>query len=160
MIRYVTGNLLVAHVEALVSAVNTVGVMGKGIALQFKETFPENFLAYEDACRCGAVAIGRMFVTETGRLDGPRWIINFPTKKDWRHASKLEYVRSGLIDLVRIIRERGMKSIALPALGCGQGGLDWAQVNHVIDGALADLSDVDVLVYRPKHENEATFTRL
>ncbi len=148
MIRYATGDLLRADVQALVNAVNTVGVMGKGIALQFKEAFPENLLAYEDACRRGVVEIGRMFVTETGHLDGPRWIINFPTKKDWRHPSKMEYVSLGLVDLVRVIHERGIKSIALPALGCGLGGLDWIEVKQAIEAALSGLPEVDVRIYR------------
>ena len=149
MIRYTTGNLLLADVEALVNTVNTVGVMGKGVALQFKETFPHNFHAYEKACTRGEVQIGRMFVTETGRLDGPRWIINFPTKKNWRHPSKLDYVRVGLADLVRVIRERHIKSVALPPLGCGYGGLNWPQVKQAIEATLAQLPDVDVMVYPP-----------
>jgi O-acetyl-ADP-ribose deacetylase (regulator of RNase III) len=149
VIQYATGNLLRADVEALVNAVNTVGVMGKGVALQFKDAFPDNFLAYEDACRRGAVEIGRMFVTETGRLEGPRWIINFPTKKDWRHPSKIEYVSLGLTDLVRVIRERGIKSVALPALGCGLGGLDWSEVKQAIEAALGNLPDVDARIYQP-----------
>ena len=156
MIRYATGNLLLADVEALVNTVNTVGVMGKGVALQFKDAFPQNFHAYEEACKRGDMQIGRMFVTETGRLDGPRWIINFPTKKEWRHPSKLEYIRAGLSDLVRVIRERGIKSIALPPLGCGYGGLDWTQVKQAIEAAFAELSDVDVLVYPPTDEYQAT----
>lgn len=150
MIQYATGNLLRADVEALVNAVNTVGVMGKGVALQFKEAFPENFLAYEDACRRGAVEIGRMFVTETGNLERPRWIINFPTKKDWRHSSKIEYVNLGLADLVRVIRERVIKSVALPALGCGLGGLDWSEVKQAIEAALGNLPDLDARIFQPK----------
>ena len=149
MIRYASGNLLLADVEALVNTVNTVGVMGKGLALQFKEAFPQNFLAYEYACKHGDVVIGRMFVTETSRVVGPRWIINFPTKQNWRDPSRLEYVREGLHDLVRVIRERGIKRVALPPLGCGYGGLDWAQVKREIEGDLIDLSDVDVLLYQP-----------
>lgn len=156
MIRYATGNLLLADVEALVNTVNTVGVMGKGVALQFKDAFPNNFHAYEEACKRGEVQIGRMFVTETGRLDGPRWIINFPTKKEWRHPSKLEYVRAGLNDLVKVIQERGIKSIALPPLGCGYGGLDWAQVKQAIDDATGDLSGVEVVVYPPTDAYQAT----
>lgn len=154
MIRYATGNLLLANVEALINTVNTVGVMGKGLALQFKEAFPENFHAYEEACERGEVQIGRMFVTETGRLDGPRWIINFPTKKEWRHPSKLEYVRAGLADLVRVIRERGIESIALPALGCGLGGLDWIEVRQAIETALRDLPELDAWIYHPTEKRQ------
>jgi O-acetyl-ADP-ribose deacetylase (regulator of RNase III) len=149
MIRYAAGNLLLADVDALVNTVNTVGVMGKGVALQFKEAFPANFFAYEEACKRGEAQIGKMFVTETGRLDGPRWIINFPTKKDWRHPSKLEYVRAGLVDLVNVVREREIRSIALPPLGCGHGGLDWAQVKQAIEAAMADLPEVEAVVFQP-----------
>lgn len=156
MIRYATGNLLLADAEALVNTVNTVGVMGKGIALQFKEAFPTNFYAYEEASKRHQVEIGKMFVTETGRFDGPKWIINFPTKKEWRHPSKLEYVRSGLVDLVRVVREKRIRSIALPPLGCGFGGLDWTQVRQSIEAALSELSDVDVLVFKPTDEYQAT----
>lgn len=155
MIRYTQGNVLLADVEALVNTVNTVGVMGKGVALQFKEAFPDNYAAYAEACKRNDVQIGRMFVTETRRLDKPRWIINFPTKKDWRHPSKLEYVRLGLTDLVRVIRERGMRSVALPPLGCGNGGLDWFQVKQAIEGALEDLTDVETLVYQPIEEYQS-----
>jgi O-acetyl-ADP-ribose deacetylase (regulator of RNase III) len=149
MIRYVTGNLLEASVEALVNTVNTVGVMGKGVALQFKETFPQNFAEYEAACRRGEVRIGRMFVTKTGRLTGPRLIINFPTKVEWRHPSKMEYIRSGLSDLIKVVRDREIRSIALPPLGCGNGGLDWQLVRGAIEDALAELQDVDIVVFEP-----------
>jgi O-acetyl-ADP-ribose deacetylase (regulator of RNase III) len=156
MIRYAAGNLLLADVDALVNTVNTVGVMGKGVALQFKEAFPANFLAYEEACKRGEAQIGKMFVTETGRLDGPRWIINFPTKKDWRHPSKLEYVRAGLVDLVNVVREREIRSIALPPLGCGHGGLDWSQVKQAIEAAMADLPEVEAVVFQPTDAYQAT----
>jgi len=156
MIRYTTGNLLLADVDALVNAVNTVGVMGKGIALQFKQAFPRNFISYREACKRGTVVVGRMFVTETDRLHGPRWIINFPTKKEWRHPSKLEYVREGLVDLARVIGQYDMKSIALPPLGCGYGRLDWSQVKQAIEAALAEVPDVDVLVYPPTDEYQTT----
>src|SRR3954463_13057902 len=105
MIRFTQGNLLDADVEAVVNTVNTVGVMGKGIALMFKERFPDNFKAYEAACRQKAVEAGRMFVTESAALSGPRWVINFPTKQHWRSPSKLEWVASGLKDLRRVIAE-------------------------------------------------------
>ena len=149
MIEYREGNLLAAHAQALVNTVNTVGVMGKGIALQFKEAFPENFRAYAEACKRGEVTVGTMFVTETQRLGDPRWVINFPTKKDWRHPSKLEYVESGLQDLIRVIRERRIESVALPPLGCGHGGLDWALVRSLIVAATDDIPGVRVEVYIP-----------
>lgn len=149
MVRYTQGNLLEAPVEALVNTVNEVGVMGKGIALMFREAFPDNTRAYEDACKAGEVHVGRMLITENHVLIGPRWIINFPTKRHWRNPSKLEWVREGLQDLVRIIRERGIRSVAVPPLGCGNGGLEWEQVRREIEGALAALTDVDVLVFAP-----------
>src|ERR1017187_1730170 len=133
MVTFNRGNLLDAPVEALVNTVNTVGVMGKGIALMFKEAFPENFRAYEDACNRGEIRIGHMFVTESSKLEGPKWIINFPSKKHWRHPSKLEWIAEGLKDLTRVISEKGIRSIALPPLGCGNGGLDWSDVRPEIE---------------------------
>ena len=157
MITFRQGNLLKAPVEALVNTVNTVGIMGKGIALMFKEAFPENFRAYEEACERKEVRIGHMFVTESSRLDGPRWIINFPSKKHWRQPSKLEWIKEGLEDLRRVVAEKGIRSIALPPLGCGNGGLDWADVRPEIEHAMAPLSDVEVMVFEPteKYQNVA-----
>jgi len=152
MIEYTRGNLLEADVEALVNTVNTVGVMGKGIALMFKEAFPENFAAYEAACKGQAVVTGRMFVTERDALLGPRWIINFPTKQHWRTRTRMEWVESGLKDLKRVIREQGIRSIALPPLGCGNGGLDWHRVRPRIEAALGELDNVRVLVFEPTAE--------
>jgi O-acetyl-ADP-ribose deacetylase (regulator of RNase III) len=155
--NFTQGNLLDARVEAVVNTVNTVGVMGKGIALMFREQYPENFRAYEAACKAGEVQVGKMFVTAGVELDGPRWIINFPTKKHWRQPTKLEWVRSGLVTLKEVIREKHIKSIAIPPLGCGNGGLDWAAVRPVIEAALGDLRDVEVIVYEPtaKYQNVA-----
>src|SRR5204863_761671 len=149
MLRFTKGNLLDAHVEAVVNTVNTVGVMGKGIALMFKERFPENFKSYAAACKAKAVRVGEMFVTAGVELDGPRWIINFPTKQQWFQPTKLEWVRSGLVALKAVIREKRIESIALPPLGCGNGGLDWGVVRPIIENALADLKDVEVGVYEP-----------
>lgn len=150
MLNEAEGNLLDAPVDALVNTVNTVGVMGKGIALQFKQAYPDNFRAYEAACRRGEVQLGRMFVVETGLLGPPRLIINFPTKKHWRGRSKLSDIRSGLADLRRVIREYKITSIAVPPLGCGNGGLNWREVRTLIVEALGDLPDVEVVVYPPK----------
>jgi O-acetyl-ADP-ribose deacetylase (regulator of RNase III) len=160
MMKFIQGNLLDAQSEALVNTVNTVGVMGKGIALMFKEAFPANFRAYEAACEKKQVHVGRMFVTENAVFSGPRWIINFPTKKHWRHPSKLEWITEGLSDLKSVIREHGIRSIALPPLGAGNGGLDWREVRAEIERALTDLDDVDVLVYEPtdKYQNVAKRT--
>lgn len=152
MIRYPKGNLLNDPAEALVNTVNEVGVMGKGIALMFRERFPENTEAYQAACKAKEISVGRMFVTKTQSLWGPKWIINFPTKKHWRHPSKLEWIRSGLKDLVRVIQENEIRSIALPPLGCGNGGLEWSLVRREIEAALADVPGVEVAVYAPTTE--------
>ena len=149
MIRLVTGNLLDADVEAMVNTVNTVGVMGKGIALQFKRAYPENFRAYERACKQGEVRLGRMFVHENNSLHGPRYIINFPTKSHWKGASRLEDIRAGLRGLAETIKEFGIKSLAVPPLGCGLGGLDWDEVRPIIENALASFPNVDVFLYAP-----------
>lgn len=149
MIRYVQGNLLDAQAEALVNAVNTVGVMGKGIALAFKQRFELNYGLYAAACRAGEVQVGRMFVTETGELTDPRWIVNFPTKQHWRQPAQLAWVTEGLADLHRFIRLNGVRSIAIPALGAGLGGLAWPDVRAAIEAALADLREVQIDVYEP-----------
>jgi O-acetyl-ADP-ribose deacetylase (regulator of RNase III) len=160
MIRYTIGNLLEADVEALVNTVNTVGVMGKGIALIFKEAFPENRRLYEAACQRGEVRVGRMFVTERSGLLGPRWLINFPTKEHWRGRSRLAWIREGLADLRRVIQDQRIRSIALPPLGCGNGGLEWSAIRPLIEDALAGLEDVDVVVYEPtrRYQNVAKRT--
>lgn len=152
MIRYTQGNLLDDPAEALVNTVNEVGVMGKGIALMFRERFPENTEAYERACRDRAIRVGRMFVTKLQSLWGPRWVINFPTKKHWRNPSKLEWIRAGLKDLVRVIQENEITSVALPPLGCGNGGLEWVQVRCEIEATLAEIPEVAVTVYAPTSE--------
>src|SRR5260370_32085128 len=156
MIRFTEGNLLDAQTDEVVNTVNEVGVMGKGIALMFKDAFPENFKAYALASEHGEVKVGRMFVTENHALVGPKWIINFPTKKHWRHPTKLEWVRDGLLDLRRVIELKGIRSIAIPPLGCGNGGLDWNDVRPAIESALKDFTDVDIVVYEPtaKYQNE------
>jgi O-acetyl-ADP-ribose deacetylase (regulator of RNase III) len=149
MIRYTQGNLLEAHAEAVVNTVNEVGVMGKGIALLIRESFPDSAKAYMDASKRGEVRIGKMLVTPSGDLLGPRWIIHFPTKKHWRHPSKMEWIRDGLRDLVHVVTEQQIRSIAVPPLGCGKGGLEWAQVRREIELALAPLQGVEVIVYEP-----------
>ena len=155
MIRFTQGNLLEASAEALVNTVNEVGVMGKGIALMFRERFPENTRLYVEASKAKQVVVGHMLVTETGELF-PRWIINFPTKKHWRNPSKQAWVRDGLDDLVRVVRELGIRSIALPPLGCGNGGLSWLTVRPMIEAALSALPGVDVLVYEPTEAYQNT----
>ena len=149
MIDYKSGNILAADAEALVNTVNCVGVMGRGIALQFKKIFPANFKAYEAACKRSEVQPGRMFVFETGKLTNPRYIINFPTKRHWRGASRLSDIEAGLDALVREIRARKIRSIALPPLGSGLGGLNWADVRSAIERALSPLTEVAITVFEP-----------
>lgn len=152
MIRYARGNLLGSEAEALVNTVNEVGVMGKGIALQFKEAFPDNAKAYIAAAKQGKIRVGSVFVFENTQLAGPRWIISFPTKRHWRHPSRIEWIHEGLLDLIRVVRELGVRSIALPPLGCGNGKLEWRRIRREIESSLAALEDVDVTVYMPTTE--------
>ena len=149
MIIYTTGNLLEAKAEALVNTVNTVGVMGKGIALAFKKRFPNNMQAYAEACKNGEVQTGKMFVTENDDLLGAKWIINFPTKQHWRNSSKIEWVEEGLQDLRRFIIQNEVKSIAIPPLGSSNGKLNWQNVKPKIVDALGDLRDTKIIIYEP-----------
>lgn len=151
MITFTQGNLLEAHAEALVNTVNTVGVMGKGIALMFKERFAENFRQYAAACKAKEVRTGKMFVTEVNELGGPRWIVNFPTKQHWRGDSRIEWITEGLQDLRRFLIQNKVKSIAIPPLGAGNGGLDWAEVRPHVEEALAGLS-TDIIVFEPTQQ--------
>lgn len=144
------GDLLKEEVDAIINTVNCVGVMGKGIALQFKQKWPENFKAYVKACKENEVHTGRMFVHNLGKLAGkPYFIINFPTKDHWRSPSKIEFIDSGLRDLVRVIRENDIRSIAMPPLGCGNGGLDWADVKPLIERWMGEVPNVDVHLFEP-----------
>lgn len=149
MIRYVQGDILDADAEALVNTVNSVGVMGRGIALQFKRAYPANFKAYAAACKRGEVQPGRMFVFDTGELTNPRYIVNFPTKVHWRGKSRIEHIESGLEALIEEIKTREIKSIAIPPLGSGLGGLNWTAVRPLIERAMAEVPGVDVAVYEP-----------
>lgn len=159
MITFTQGNLLEARAEALVNTVNTVGVMGKGIALMFKERFAENFRRYAAACKAREVQTGKMFVTPVHELDGPRWIVNFPTKQHWRSPSRLEWVQEGLQDLRRFLLEQHIQSVAIPPLGAGNGGLEWAKVREQITQTLGDL-DIEILVFEPtsQYQNVAKRT--
>lgn len=148
MISIGQGNLLHADVDALVNTVNTVGVMGKGIALQFKHAYPAMFAAYEVAANHHELRLGQMHIWETGQTS-PRFIINFPTKSHWRAGSKLRDIRSGLDDLIRVVIELGITSIAVPPLGCGNGGLNWSDVEPMIRSAFAAVPDVDVVLHPP-----------
>ena len=149
MIKLTTGNLLTADAEALVNTVNCVGVMGRGIALQFKNDFPDNFRAYAAACARGEVQPGRMFVFETDTLTDPKFIINFPTKRHWRGKSRMEDIDTGLIALANEIARRGIRSIAVPPLGAGLGGLNWADVRPRIEAALGGIEGLAVTIYEP-----------
>ncbi len=159
MIEFKTGDILRADAEALVNTVNCVGIMGRGIALQFKNDFPENFRAYEAACAREEVQPGKMFVFETGTLTNPKFIINFPTKRHWKGKSRMEDIDSGLKALVEEIRTRGIRSIAIPPLGSGLGGLNWTDVRPRIVEALRGLNDLQVIVFEPNSAPVATKSR-
>ena len=150
MIEYKVGNILTEDAEAIINTVNCVGVMGRGIALQFKKAFPENFTAYASACKREEVQPGHMFVYDMGGLTHPRYIVNFPTKRHWRGKSRMADIESGLSALVSEIRDRGIQSIAIPPLGSGLGGLEWSEVRTRIEQAMAGLEGVRVIVFEPK----------
>lgn len=155
MINFSQGNLLDSSAEALVNTVNTVGVMGKGIALMFKERFPKNMLEYSKACKSKEVQTGKMFITTTDELIGPKWIVNFPTKQHWKNPSQMAWIESGLKDLRIFLTEQNVKSIAIPPLGSGNGGLNWQDVRELIQLHLSDLNNVEIIVYEPtaKYQN-------
>lgn len=156
MITEARGNLLAADVDALVNTVNTVGVMGKGIALQFRRAYPEMFKEYERAAKAGELQLGKMHVWSTGQITGPRFIINFPTKRHWKARSKIADVSAGLVDLVRVVKDLGIRSIAVPPLGCGNGGLRWHDVGPIIREAFSGLPDVDVVLFPPSEQPRAS----
>ncbi len=149
MIYYLTGNLLDSKAQALVNTVNTVGVMGKGVALQFKQHFPENTKLYTKAAKEGTIDIGKLLVTKDSSLHtGEKIIINFPTKKDWRKPSEYNYIEQGVKHLIQIIKEQNIKSVALPPLGAGQGGLNWVKVKEILEKYLSPV-DAEIYVYEP-----------
>jgi O-acetyl-ADP-ribose deacetylase (regulator of RNase III) len=149
MITYVKGNLLESNAEALVNTVNTEGVMGKGLALQFREAFPANYRVYRDLCRNRRFHVGEMLITEESNLiSGRKLIVNFPTKTSWRLPSEYTYIEKGLVALRREILRRQIRSIAIPPLGTHNGGLDWLRVKQMIESALSDL-DCEILLYEP-----------
>jgi O-acetyl-ADP-ribose deacetylase (regulator of RNase III) len=149
MIQYVTGNILDSKAQALVNTVNTMGVMGKGIALQFKKAYPNNYKAYEKACKLGEVEVGKMFITEDfNTTSGDRIIINFPTKTSWKKPSEYKYIEDGLDSLIAEINARKIESIAIPPLGAGNGGLNWERVKKLIEEKLKNLR-IDIYLYEP-----------
>lgn len=152
MIESTTGNLLRADADALVNTVNCVGVMGKGIALQFKQAFPDMFVSYRKAAAAGDVKPGSMHVYPTDALVGPKYIINFPTKRHWKGSSRLDDIRDGLVDLVRQVRELRIRSIAIPPLGSGNGGLDWRDVRPLVVEAFDALPEVAVKLFESTEE--------
>jgi O-acetyl-ADP-ribose deacetylase (regulator of RNase III) len=149
MIDLQRGDILKAEAEALVNTVNCVGFMGRGIALQFKRAFPDNFRVYESACKRGEVQPGKMLVVSTGQLTYPRFVINFPTKRHWRGQSRIEDIDSGLTALIAAVKEHGIRSIAVPPLGCGLGGLSWSDVRPRIEQAFDAIPEVKVLLFEP-----------
>ena len=150
MIELRRGDLLKQNAEALVNAVNCVGIMGRGIALQFRKAFPESFKIYEAACKRGEVKPGEMLVFDTHQVTNPRYIINFPTKRHWRDQSRITDIESGVEALVKEVYDRGISSIAVPALGCGLGGLKWSEVRPRIEKTFAKVPDVQVWLFEPE----------
>jgi O-acetyl-ADP-ribose deacetylase (regulator of RNase III)/uncharacterized protein YwgA len=149
MIKFVIGNILDSSAHALVNTVNTMGVMGKGIALQFKKQFPNNYKIYKEACENKSLKVGQLLVTEEDVMfSGKKIIINFPTKSNWRLPSEYDYIQKGLIELKKIIIEKKFESVAIPPLGAGNGGLDWQRVKKMIIEALDDLN-CDIYLYEP-----------
>ena len=149
MIEFKKGNILTQDAEALVNTVNCVGIMGRGIALQFKNVYPENFKSYVAACQRSEVSPGKMFVFETGKLTYPHYIINFPTKRHWKGKSRMEDITDGLFALAEEIKKRNIQSIAIPPLGSGLGGLNWGEVRQRIEATLQDFSDLKVIIFEP-----------
>nr|DAI06952.1 MAG TPA: Poa1p-like protein [Caudoviricetes sp.] len=148
MIEFRTGDIFESEAEAIVNTVNCVGVMGRGLALQFKNKYPANFRAYQQTCKKGLVKPGKMFVFTT-KNPLPKWIINFPAKRHWLEKSCIEDIELGLIDLVNVIQEKNIQSIAIPPLGAGLGGLEWLQVRVRIEHALSHIENVEIFVYEP-----------
>lgn len=147
--KFVIGNIFESNTEAITNTVNTYGVMGKGLALAFRKTYPENYVAYRKAFDADELRVGKMFVFETNQMF-PKIIINFPTKKHWRNKSEMIYVEEGLDYLIDVIQKYEIKSISIPPLGCGLGGLQWSEVKALIVSKLSHLSDsVDIVIYEP-----------
>lgn len=159
-IEYKDGDMFDEPTEAIVNTVNCVGVMGKGVALEFKKRWPGNFKAYKELCGKKILKPGTMFIFDNGDLfeNGKhRYLINFPTKKHWREKSRIEYVQEGLADFVRQVRNLKIASVSMPALGCGNGGLDWSEVRPLINERLLELSDVRFVVFAPGSERSSSW---
>ncbi|EKD28588.1 MAG: hypothetical protein ACD_79C00270G0007 [uncultured bacterium] len=156
MIKIIKGDILKQESEALVNTVNCVGVMGRGIALAFREAYPENYRLYKKSCDKKEVIPGRMFVYVSGDIFNTKYIINFPTKRHWKEKSHFEDIKSGLIDLANVIEKFAIKSITIPPLGCGLGGLDWKIVRPLIEDSLKHLTDVEINIIEPDSGFEIT----
>lgn len=159
MFEYKKGNILQEQTEAIINTVNCVGIMGRGIALQFKQMYPENFKAYKQACDNGNVKPGSMFIFNLGKLFNPKYIINFPTKRHWKGKSNIQDIKSGLIALKEDIKRYEIKSIAIPPLGCGLGGLNWNEVKSLIEQTFYDLNDIKFIIYEPSDKIEQVKTK-
>ena len=149
MIEISKGNLIKTNAEALVNTVNCVGFMGKGIALQFKKAYPDNYQAYQKACNNGDVKPGKIFTYRSEGHLHPKYILNFPTKRHWRGNSRITDIESGLVSLIQEVRRLNIVSIAIPPLGCGLGGLNWNEVRPLIENAFKELPGVRVFLFEP-----------
>lgn len=154
MFEYKKGNILQEQTDAIINTVNCVGIMGRGIALQFKQAYPDNFKAYKQACDKGEVQPGKMFVYSSGSLFNPKYIINFPTKRHWKGKSNIQDIKSGLIALKKDIQKYEISSIAIPPLGCGLGGLNWNEIKPLIEQTFSDMPDVKFVIYEPSNNVE------
>lgn len=153
MIQYITGNLFDSKAEALVNTVNTVGIMGKGIALQFKKMFPSNYKVYKEICDKKEFDIGQLIITKDRNIvTGEKTIINFPTKKHWKSPSEYEFIELGLEELIKVIAKNNIKSIAIPPLGSGNGGLQWFKVKEIITNKLSNIKNCDIYIYEPNND--------
>lgn len=160
MISYKKGNMFNEDAEAIINTVNCVGVMGRGIALQFKKLYPDNFKEYHKACKAGEVKPGKMFIFSNSLLINPKYIINFPTKRHWKGKSSIYDIKEGLLALKKDIKKLNIQSIVIPPLGCGLGGLNWADVKNLIDDIMGDLNDVQIIVFKPNNEDHSLSNNL
>lgn len=159
MLKFVKGNILESKAEALVNTVNTVGVMGKGIALAFKNSFPQVFQEYKNAVDNKEISIGNVQVVKTNMIS-PKYVINFPTKKHWRHPSKIQYIGDGIVDLIKKIKKYNINSIAIPPLGCGNGKLEWTVVKPLLQNLLTEVSEnVDIIIFEPGFNDQKTTSK-
>lgn len=149
MITYIVGDLFQSPAQVLVNTVNTVGVMGKGIALDFKRIYPEMFQQYQGYCERNMFSVGQLWIYKTSH----KWILNFPTKKHWRNKSQVKYIEAGLQKFIDTYDAKGINSISFPMLGCGNGELDWeTQVRPIMEDYLSDLP-IDTYIHLHEKNN-------